>query len=316
MIKIFFLKENNFAVLLAILFISFFVISCTEIISIELQDGSGRYVITAKSDNHFGTSVIVQKTLPYFTDKSVESVYKNVSAKIIDHSDGDKEYILTLAGDSKYVYRGTSDGTSDGKHYYVRVFRSDFKAKKSDSYTMKVVIDGKEYSAKSTMPSGGLKITSEPVYTGWEETNYTAKYSVDFAKSGEYGYVAFMRDQSVVFSSDARPVASGSAFAAAYRKGIEEEYNFSELILGGEESSMARKIYQESKLCFSKVNGDTYNYLLAIDLLDFNRNGPPSKNPANPVSSWKDQRGDRADVLGHFYLQYINCFDIQPLPSL
>ena len=306
----------NFWALTSI-FIILFTSSCREIIDFDPNDGSGRYVITAQADNYFGTSVIVQKTVAYYSEVPVEDVYKNISVKIIDHSDGSKEYDIPL---SKYKeirnprYGADNSESSvehESGHYHAREFRSDFKPKKGQKYTIEVTIDGKEYSATSTMPPDGLNITSGPKNSEIKKKKspsknyeFTSEYAIDLGEDA-FGYVTLMKDQ--VHISGFFAAAPNSAFSARYLGGYEDTYTIY--------TNQDRDVYTpDVRLCFVRVTKETYDYMIATNFLGIVGGGPPSKNPGNPVSSWKADEGE--EVLGHFSLKYITAFPIPELPQI
>lgn len=303
----------------------FSIISCTEIIDVDLRDGSGEVVITAVTDNYFGTAVFVQKTVAFY-DGDIESELSSrtlevTSVSIMDRADGNEKIPLTKTKSSIY-------------HRERIVYASSFKAKAGHTYTVEVVFEGKTYRATAKMPSEkvAVSVTSDGGEYGWKkselssflgENRYDLKYKVKIPSTQLYAGVSILSSgllsdkkgkviliEGPSFSiSSLELMAPNTLQSSAFEGG--RDFNALELYEkkeGGDDYD--DKVIQNTRLCVLTLEYEAYQYLSILEHLNAGSGGEaPNKNPANPVSNWS------YGALGYFYTRHIQAYLLPATPK-
>ncbi|HEX5024303.1 MAG TPA: DUF4249 domain-containing protein [Agriterribacter sp.] len=143
-------------------------ISCEKDIDIDLHDAAPKLVVEATIENDHPPVVILSTSLDYFSEISPEILEASfVHDATITVSDGTttstlKEYIVDSNGVNLYFYSVDASDPS-----------SIITGKLNTAYSLKIVANGSEYDATTTIPAITKKIDSlfsQPVYDNPDST--------------------------------------------------------------------------------------------------------------------------------------------------
>lgn len=288
--------------------------SCREEIQVDLKEATGRYIITAQIDNHFGTSVSVQETIGYFSEKNFNIVQVKDFTASVREKTTTKWY--DLKADKRKVY-SRIDAVDSFEMDIKKLPAEDFVAKLNETYVMEVEVAGKTYTAEIKMPEEALKHTTDASkYTvkdddfenridDFDEKNFGKKlyevkyeYAVDLGKN--YGRVYPMKDQTYMGGFGGLLLAPNTLVSSDKEK--QREYTH----------GLFDKEYPDTELCFISMGYASYRY---FGSLSFSAAGPGSaKNPGNPQTNWKEG-GKAAEVEGYFTAVHIKAYPFPPAPK-
>jgi len=240
-----------------------FLSSCQKVISVSLNQTNPQIVIEGLVNDQGGTdSVVINMTGDYFTPSLNFQPITNATVVISDNAGG----IDTLRESASGVYYSSNPQGVPGR-----------------TYSLKVIANGKEYDAISTMPQ---KVKIDSFYAVYS-TNFFGESGYDFyvvfkdpPQAGNY-YRIIPRVNSIPYDS----IAGG-------RGGI---FITNDELTNGNETTFRFSIRQHRDMASTRVGpGDTVNVdLLSIDKSTYNyfytlRNilatdhSPTSLSPANP----------------------------------
>ncbi|GAA3612465.1 DUF4249 domain-containing protein [Flavivirga amylovorans] len=122
---------------LIVLFLTMTLVSCEDVIDVDVQEGPTRLVIEASLDWEKGTTgnnqiIKLSESTPYF-DTTTNTHVTNASVKVTNDDNG-QEFIFTHQGNGEYVV-------------------TDFEPIINQSYTLEVIHEGETYSANETLTS-------------------------------------------------------------------------------------------------------------------------------------------------------------------
>jgi hypothetical protein len=150
---------------------SVLVIGCEKKIDFELHDQPDKLVVEATIENDQAPVVILTKSIGYFSTISVDLLNQSfVHGADVSVSNGTlthklKEYSKPV-GNGVSIYYYTTDSSSIG---------TSFKGELNHSYSLKVISEGKEYTASTTIPNITKKVDSvwwkKPPVTSGSDTN-------------------------------------------------------------------------------------------------------------------------------------------------
>lgn len=138
------------------MFFGFFLFGCERDIDIKLNDEAPKLVVEATIENGQAPVVALSRSLDYFSQISpqilAQSLVHNADVFVSNGSKIQKlkEYIVPLVGDYSLAYYSTD--SSD--------MANAFSGELNESYTLRIVAEGKEYTAATTIPGLTKRIDS------------------------------------------------------------------------------------------------------------------------------------------------------------
>lgn len=136
--------------------LSVFLLSCERDINIELKEQTPKLVVEATIENDKPPVVFLSKSLDYFSQISpqllAQSLVHNANIFVSNGSKTQKlkEYIVPLVGDYNLAYYSTD--SSD--------LANAFNGELNKAYSVRIVAEGQEYSATTTIPGLTKRIDS------------------------------------------------------------------------------------------------------------------------------------------------------------
>jgi hypothetical protein len=284
---------------LSVLLLLVFLIACEKDIDIDLDQTTEKIVVDATIENGVAPRVILSRSLEYFSKidpaKLASSFVRN--AKIVI-SDGTKSH--QLAEDSLTTAQGT-------RIYYYTINplepQTAIFGQLNGSYTMNITVDGKEYSATTSIPDTTRRIDSiwwEPVPVFEPEDSNLAKIIIRATDRPGFGdYIRyFTRSNSEGFLPGLNSVfddqvIDGTTYTFPVDKGVNKN----------DERKEGEAFFNRGDTVTIKVSNIdkvTYDFWRTFEF-SYQSVGNPFSNPTKILSNIK---GDALGYFGGYASQY------------
>ncbi|MGH2649151.1 MAG: DUF4249 domain-containing protein [Ginsengibacter sp.] len=142
-----------------------FLLSCEKNINFKLKEVPGVLVVDASIENNQAPVVVLSKSFDYFSKISLDllasSFVHNADVFISDGSNEQKlkEYFIDSTGGARIYFYSTDTANS-----------SSFKGQLNTTYNLRIISDGSEYTASTTIPPLSKKIDS----LWWNPVSFSA----------------------------------------------------------------------------------------------------------------------------------------------
>lgn len=247
--------------LLYILLLLITLTNCTKVIDIDLNSANPQVVIEGEvSDQPETYWVKVSRTGNYLGRETTPKI----SGAIVTITDNNQTYTLQESPDAPGLYETNA-----------------FVGQPGTTYFLKVVVEGKEYTSQSTMPSELLDydLRQTAYFTGdvSKDPGYYLKlFTTDPRNEDNYYQWRFVINDTVYNKADDITVASD--------EWIQEQVD-------GFETPYTLRVKDKVKFSMSAITKETYDFYSALGDLLFNDGGMFNPPPANPKGNIKGAIG-------------------------
>lgn len=209
--------------------VAFSFVSCEKEVQIDLKNAQDELVVDASIENNRPPVVILSRSFNYFSKLSAALLAESfIHNAVIDITEGSrtyrlKEYAFPSGSNTLYVY---STDTSSITQLLL--------GKLNSSYSMKITVNGKTYTAKTTIPALTKKVDSlwwKPAPFN-EDTTKRVLYARITDPPGLGNYIryftsvndsAFLPGYTSVFDDD---VIDGTTYDAQVSRGVDRNADF------------------------------------------------------------------------------------------
>ncbi len=251
-----------------------FLISCEKVITVPIKDAAPQYVINGYiTDSENSCRVLIYTTVG-FNDTNFET---GVSGAIVTVAENDKSPVRL-----EEVERG--------------LYRANLTGKSGNTYSLRVELDGKIYTATSTMPRkvniDTLYITERP-FLGKTRKFATVEFTDPPQSGNAYRFIQYVNGE---------PEATVFVTNDTLINGRRVKYD---LLVFNDEYTL----YKCDQVYVVMQSIDYSNYLFWNSLNQSALGAPQTASPANPLSNIK------GGALGHFSAHTISSYNVAVFPD-
>ena len=254
-----------------------FIISCTDVIDVDVPNGGERLVVEASIKWEKGTSgqeqtIILSKSTEYFEDNS----FIGVVGAIVQVTNN-------ITGDS-FVFNDQTDGNYTTSSFIPII---------NDSYTLTIIYDGQTYTGTETLFSVSDIISVEQdVFSGFGEDEIQVRIYFDDPEGIDNYYTS-------EFISPHRPFRALTTRDDEFSDGNENfiEFDDEDLVVG-----------DVVTISLHGVSEHYYNYATILEH-QAGGSGPFSSTPVQLTGNCKNINNPDEEVLGYFRLGEVDTIN-------